>query len=126
MAGLSETNMDTQLILESIAGPAGAVIALGIVTYTGWSFFSNKVWPLAVDWVQGQKDHMESIIKSHEEDRKSHAEDREVFREAMLRISSRQASIDQSIAEVKVEVKSIKEIVSLKQQLYEIKNDAAI
>jgi hypothetical protein len=107
--------MDTQVILESIAGPAGAVVSLAAFSYAAWNFLTQKVWPLAVTWIQNQNSHMEALIKSHEEDRKSHADDREVFQQAMLHISARQASIDSSLDSIKTDISQVREIVQIKK-----------
>ncbi len=108
--------MEAQSIIESIVGPAGAIVILAAFCYASWNFLTQKVWPLAVAWIQNQNSHMEALMKSH-------AEDREAFQEAMLSFSAGQASIDTSLTAIQTDINQVKEIVQLniyKSQLEEV------
>ena len=107
--------MEEALLYEYLVGPAGIAIGAAIIFRAVWTFFTTKVWPVAVKWLDDQNQHMENLLSSHEEDRIVFKESIMCINESLVQMTSSTKDIDRNLNKV------ITDLSEVKQNLNEVR-----
>jgi hypothetical protein len=89
-------------LLVGATGPMGAVCVLLLILIGIYKLTSTHAVPLAVKYIDNQQANMKEILGEHQKDR-------EVFTSSIQILAKRQDAVEDSVEEIKTDVRKIME-----------------
>lgn len=89
-------------LLIGATGPMGAVCVLLLILIGIYRLTSTHAVPLAVKYIDNQQANMKEILGEHQKDR-------EVFTSSIQILAKRQDAVEDSVEEIKTDVRKIME-----------------